>query len=252
MLTRGLIVPARRIRPVFGVVLASCFIAGGLSLAPSASAASGQTLIADYELNEPANSTVMVDTSGNNLNGTIDPAAAANGLTLDGSEYTWSYRIPDQPPVQLPRIVQVVPESNLLDIPDPNVTQTITFRFKTSHPFGNIMQKGQATDPGGQIKIENPGGYTQCVYHGGNRSYVAVPSPIKLNDNKWHTFGCVHKSSEIQVWVDGVEVNHEKFSTGYINNGYPFVVGGKSRCDQIKVTCDYYSGQIDWIHVYNG
>ncbi len=147
--------------------------------------------------------------------------------------------------------MQVVPESDKLDIPDPNVTQTITFRFKTNKPYGNIVQKGQATDAGGQIKIENPGGYTQCAYHGRNKSYVAVASPIKLNDNQWHTFSCVHMAKQIQVWVDGVQVAQKNFSTGSINNAYPFVVGGKSRCDQVKVTCDYYSGQIDWIRIYN-
>ena len=48
-----------------------------------------------------------------------------------------------------------VPDSSALDIPDPSVTQTIEFRFKTPKGYGNIMQKGQALDAGGQIKIEN-------------------------------------------------------------------------------------------------
>lgn len=246
----GMLRGGRR-RSLLGVVVTSSVMVGGLAVAPSAGAATGDTLVADWELNEPAGSTVMTDSSGNHLDGTISPDAAANGLTLDGSVYTWSLRSPTAPPPQLPRVVQVVPESDKLDIPDPNVTQTITFRFKTSKPYGNIMQKGQATDAGGQIKIENPGGYTQCVYHGGNGSYVAVASPIKLNDNKWHTFSCVHMAKQIQVWVDGAQVAQKNVSTGYINNAYPFVVGGKSRCDQVKVTCDYYSGQIDWIRIYN-
>ena len=251
MITRRALVRADRRRPLLGVIVTSSVVVAGLALAPSATAATGDVLVADWEMNDPAGSTVMFDSSGNKLNGTVSADAAAHGLTLNGSAYTWALRSPTAPPAELPRVVQVVPESDKLDIPDPNVTQTIAFRFKTNKPYGNILQKGQATDKGGQIKIENPGGYTQCVYHGGNGSYVSVPSPIKLNDNQWHTFSCVHMAKQIQVWVDGVQVATKNYSTGYINNAYPFVVGGKSRCDQIKVTCDYYTGQIDWIHVYN-
>ena len=67
----------------------------------------------------------------------------------------------------------------------------------------------------------------QCVYVGANRSYVAVPSPIQVNDNAWHVFRCVHKSNQIQVWLDGVQVATKNFVTGPIDNAQPFVVGSK-------------------------
>jgi hypothetical protein len=239
-----------KVRAFLGLIVGSSIILAGPVFTQVAAAATGPTLEADWEMNEHAGSRVMIDATGNH-NGVISPDAALDGLTLNGSIYQWSLRSPTKLPVQLPRVVQV-PDSSKLDFPDPNVTQTIEFRFKTSKPYGNIMQKGQATTNGGQIKIENPGGYTQCAYHGANRSYVSVPSTIKLSNNQWHTFACVHSAKQIQVWVDGVEVNHKNFSTGFINNTYPFVIGGKSNCNQVKVTCDYYSGAIDWVHVYNG
>lgn len=217
----------------------------------AAAAATGPVLVADWEMNEAPGSTTMVDSTGNGHNGAISPDAASAGLTLTGSTYSWSLRCPACPPAALPRVVQV-PDSAALDIPDPSVTQTIEFRFKTPKGYGNIMQKGQALDTGGQIKIENPNGLTQCVYIGANRSYVAVPSPIKLNDNQWHVFKCVHTATQIQTWVDGVEVAFKNFVTGPIDNTQPFVIGGKTRCDQVKVTCDYYTGEIDWVHIYNG
>jgi Concanavalin A-like lectin/glucanases superfamily len=213
-------------------------------------AAASATLEADWEMNDRAGSTVMVDSTGRH-NGAISSDAASEGLTLNGSYYSWSLRCPACLPVALARVVQV-PDSSALDIPDPNVTWSVEFRFKTPKGYGNIMQKGQGTTPGGQIKIENPNGYTQCVFVGANRSYVAVPSPKRLNDNVWHTFRCVHTAKQVQVWVDGVELAVRNVVTGYIDNAMPFVIGGKSKCDQVKVTCDYYTGLIDWVRVTRG
>ena len=69
-----------------------------------------------------------------------------------------------------------------------------------------------------------------------------MPSPKQLNDNTWHVFRCVHTAKQIQVWVDGVQVAAKNFVTGPIDNAQPFVIGGKTRCDQVRVTCDYYTG----------
>jgi PKD repeat protein len=237
-------------RSFAGALLGVVLVASGLTVVQATTAWAATTLVADWQLNDPAGSTVMVDGTGHH-NGAISPDAAADGLTLNGSLYDWSLRCPACPPAQLPRVVQV-PDSSELDIPDASVTQTIEFRFKTPKGYGNIMQKGQALDTGGQIKIENPNGFTQCVYIGANRTYVAVPSPVQLNDDKWHVFRCVHTSKQVQTWVDGVEVASKNVATGPINNAMPFVIGGKSHCDNVTITCDYYTGDIDWVRIYRG
>lgn len=237
-------------RSFVGLVLGSTIIFSGLTVAQATTAAATATIEADWQMNEPAGATVMIDGTGHHT-GAISPDASANGLALNGSVYNWSLRCPACPPAQLPRVLQV-PDSSTLDIPDPSMSQTIEFRFKTPKGYGNIMQKGQALDVGGQIKIENPNGFTQCVYIGANRAYVAVPSPFRLNDNQWHVFRCVHTAKQIQVWVDGVQVATKNFVTGPIDNAQPFVIGGKTRCDQVKVTCDYYTGDIDWVRIYRG
>ena len=29
----------------------------------------------------------------------------------------------------------------------------------------------------------------------------------------------------------------------------PLTIGGKVDCDQVKVTCDYFAGDIDWVRI---
>ena len=46
--------------------------------------------------------------------------------------------------------------------------------------------------------------------------------------------------------------NFQNGSTGTIDNAIPMTVGGKINCDQITVTCDYFSGDIDYLRIYKG
>jgi hypothetical protein len=45
-----------------------------------------------------------------------------------------------------------------------NDEYSVTVRYRTTHKFGNILQKGQATAKGGQVKIELPGGRVTCLF----------------------------------------------------------------------------------------
>ncbi len=227
-------------------------VLSAISLLVAGSAASGtSTAAADWELNDPAGSAVMRDSSGSGLNGTIRTSAASDGLTLNGSYYHWSARCPACLPVASGRVVQV-PDNAKLDIPDPSVTYTLEFRFRTTHGYGNYMQKGQATAAGGQIKVQGPNGIVQCLFKGANGVRTVTGSPTALDDGQWHTVACVHKATSVEEWVDGVRVAVNNRSTGYIDNSKPFVIGGKPQCDQIKVTCDYFSGDIDYVRISHG
>jgi hypothetical protein len=45
--------------------------------------------------------------------------------------------------------------------------------------------------------------------------------------------------------IDGT-VTHTTFGkTGIISNNVPLTIGGKSQCDQVTITCDYFAGDID-------
>ena len=192
----------------------------------------------------------MVDGSGRGRHGVISADAAAAGLVLHGSHYAWSARCRDCPPVALPRLVQVA-DSAALDISDPAVRWAVEFRFSTDKPDGNIMQKGQSSTSGGQIKVEDAGGL-RCVFKGANGSTVVATGSRRLDDGAWHTVACVHTATSVSQYVDGVLVAQTAGRTGPIDNAEPFVLGGKLLCDQRDVGCDYYSGAIDWVRVLHG
>jgi hypothetical protein len=195
----------------------------------------------------------MRDSSGNGLNGAIASNAASVGLTLNGSYFHWSTRCPACLPVQDGRVVQVA-DDDRLDIPDPGVTYTLEFRFRTTHPYGNYMQKGQSTTRGGQIKVQGPKGSVQCLFKGADGTRVGTGSGKSrgLDDGDWHVVKCVHTATQVVEYVDGNRVATNNGSTGPINNSKPFTIGGKRNCDQRHVTCDYFSGDIDWIKVTRG
>jgi hypothetical protein len=208
------------------------------------------TVTADYEMNESQGSTVMTDSSGNGLNGTIvaSDQITTGVLEYDGSiGYHWLRKAPNEPPADPSRIIQVPDNINLEPGSGFN-TFTIEIRYRTKENFGNITQKGQATSKGGQWKIQNPQGRPSCLFKG-SIGRVSTRVPTAINDNLFHVLTCVLTPTRVTVLVDGVEVNHHNGSTGTVDNSIPMTVGGKINCDQINVTCDYFSGDIDYIRI---
>jgi hypothetical protein len=227
--------------------------ATALSVLALAQPSGGATSVAaDWEMNEPAGSGVMLDATGAH-DGAIDPNATAEGLTLNGSFYHWSQRCSACLPVAPDRVVQVPDAADgSLDIPDPNTIYTLTFRFRTHSGAGNYMQKGQSATKGGQVKVQAPKGNVQCLFKGANGVRVGTGGGPLTNDGLWHTVSCVHTATKVQKFTDGVLVGTKNGATGPIDNKTPFLVGGKSFCDQITVTCDYFVGDIDWVEISHG
>src|SRR5690242_3101598 len=125
-----------RVSSLAGALVGVVLVASGLTVGQAVTASAATTVMADWQLNDPAGSAVMVDGTGRH-NGAVSPDAATQGLTLNGSYYDWSLRCPACPPAAQPRVVQV-PDSSELEIPDASVTQTIELRFKTPKGYGNI------------------------------------------------------------------------------------------------------------------
>ncbi len=204
-----------------------------------------------YQMNEGPGATTMIDTGGSNLHGAISPTAAAHGLTSGvgfqgATGYLWAFRSPTEPPAEPERVIQV-PDNSILDAGSD--VFTIEIRYRTNNSFGNIMQKGQATSAGGQWKIQAPGGRPSCLFKDGAGNRSTVRSSIDLSDTgQWATLRCVRDASYVTMYINGVRNGRNSASNvGTINNNAPLTIGGKRNCDQIEVTCDYFSGSIDYV-----
>ena len=222
----------------------------GLSLLPGVTAAEGATVEVMYDMNEPFGATVMSDSSGNGVDGVINPAGVQTGYEVDGATaYHWVRRPPNLAPASPERIIQVADNAHL----DPGAdTFTVEIRFRTKENFGNIIQKGQSATKGGQWKIQNPQGKPSCLFKDSLGRQVATRVKTPINDETWHTLTCVRTPTSVTAYVDGVYSNRKNGTTGTIDNTIPMTIGGKINCDQIKITCDYFSGQIDYVRITRG
>ena len=204
-----------------------------------------------FEMNEPAGARTMHDSGPHDLDAPIDQDGLDTGFKYDGATgYHWDRKGPNSLPVAPERVIQIA-DNDHLD-PGPNdQTFTVEVRYRTRENFGNITQKGQATTRGGQWKIQNPQGRPSCLFKG-SAGRVATRSPVELNDNAWHVLTCVRTPKSVTLSVDGVQRNRKLGYTGAINNKKPMTIGGKINCDQVDITCDYFSGEIDYIRITRG
>ena len=217
------------------------------STATPADAASSH-LVAAWEMNEPAGSRTMADSSGNGLRGAIG-GEVGTGVHVRGvAGYRFSKLEPDYPPPH-PRHLVTVRDTADLDPGDRDYA--VTVRLRTTYQFGNIIQKGQATVNGGNFKLQIPNGIVQCLFRGSD-GQVIVSAHRSINDGWWHTVRCDRTESRLTLTVDDSEVAYRSGRTGWIANSWPLSIGGKTSCDQIDVGCDYYAGDIDYVVIDAG
>lgn len=231
----------------FGTLAASLAAASimvlGSPAAPSWGAATDT--IGLWQMNEPPGTTVLIDSSGNGLNGNIGSEVLL-GATYDGATgHRYPYLTPNTPPAH-PGHIDTVPTDPLLN---PGTGDyAVTVRLRTTHKFGNIIQKGQSATPGGYFKFENPNGVVTCLYRGSGGSR-GVSAGRPLNDGQWHTIRCERTQSRVTMWVDGVITDRRWGPTGSIANTWPLSIAGKYDCNQYRITCDYFVGDIDYVRI---
>jgi hypothetical protein len=217
---------------------------------PSSAGGAVDTPVAGWEMNEPSGATVMTDSSGYEINGSIG-SAVRTGVSYEGATgYRWPFTKPNEPPAKPERLVTVGDSRLNPDSGD----YAVTLRFRTTHSFGNMIQKGQAGTPGGYWKFQNVSGKVTCLFRGraddGTVLSKAVNTgDIPLNDGAWHTLVCARTSDRLTLTIDGSRVRRALGPTGTISNTRPLTIGGKLDCDQIKVTCDYFAGEIDSVRI---
>ena len=210
----------------------------GLSSGSTASAAANTTL-ALWQMNEKPGSTVLVDSSGNGINGKI-----GSEVILNGAVHQFPFLKPNTPPAH-PNHPDQVTDARL----NPGTRDfSITLRMKWTNAFGNIIQKGQSGTVGGYFKLQAPNGLVQCLFRGSTGN-AGVGSGRALNDGLWHVITCTRTAAALTMVVDGVQTGTLKHATGNISNTGSLSIAGKLSCDQITVTCDYFTGQIDYVQI---
>ena len=234
---------SRLVAVVSVALLIPALASPGATAAPAA-ATLAPGVSAFFEMNEAAGTPVMHDSGPQALDAAVDPTAITSGVQFNGATgYSWVHRDPEQAPASPERIIQI-PDNAALE--PGNGPLTIELRYRTKENFGNITQKGQSASVGGQWKIQAPGGIPSCLFKG-SAGQVATGSITPLNDEQWHNLTCAYSSAGVTMYVDGVYRSRKLGSAGTIDNAIPMTIGGKINCDQIAVTCDYFSGQIDYV-----
>jgi hypothetical protein len=231
-----------RSRRVVAVLVTVASVLTGTATTADAAA---NRLIARWRMNESAGARTMIDSSGRGLRGTIgrevDTGVRVNGAT----GYRFERLPPDTPPTR-PQHLITVPDAAALDPGDRDYA--VTLRLRTTHKFGNVIQKGQAKAYGGNFKLQIPNGIVQCLFRG-SRGSMMVSAPRRINDGAWHTVRCERSRSALSLSIDGSTVARKSGWTGTIANTWPVTIGGKTDCDQIDVGCDYYAGDLDWVEI---
>jgi hypothetical protein len=232
------------------VVMAMGVLAIG---AASPAGAAATTVLADWQMDEPPGAQTMVDSSGNGIDGAIG-SAVLTGVVFDGATgYRWPFTRPNEPPAKPERLVQV-PDGRL----NPGSGDfAVTVRFRLTNSFGNIIQKGQSGARGGYFKWEIPNGRLMCLFKGvgagGGFLVRSVNSgTIRLNDGAWHTVRCERTSSGVTMTIDETTTLTTSGWSGNISNNVPLTIGGKLNCDQNRITCDYFTGNIDFVRIETG
>ena len=203
--------------------------------------------VAVWQMNESARSRTMSDSSGNGIKGTIGAhVVVGTALSGGGTGYRFPYLKPNTPPADPDHVVRV-PHDSRLNPGSGNFA--VELRLRTTHSFGNVMQKGQAGSAGGYWKLQQPNGKISCLFRGAVGSSTASSGTVRVNDGAWHTVRCERTSSSVIMTVDGVVTGRNFNTTGSIANTRPLSIAGKLNCDQVTITCDYFAGDIDYIKI---
>lgn len=240
-------------------VVVGALVSGVVGLAPAAAHAG---VIGDWQMDEEAGATQMLDTSGTGFHGSIGPDVVLHEGTPDGG---WAYRFKgDWWIVNDDRLVlwdddQGGDTSAL----DPGTdTFAVTIRLKTGARDPNIIQKGQYGQTGGFWKFALKKGWPRCHFQdeNGRRKAIGFVNDSRpeamVADGEWHTLRCERLANGVKMTIDyGEPTEISKWirgTVGRIDNTRPMTLGGKVDCDYFTVTCDYFAGAVDWVILEKG
>jgi hypothetical protein len=206
----------------------------------------GTTLAGVWAFDEPAEERTAADLGPESLAGTVGHGVMTGAVASGATGYRFPDVAPNDPPVR-PEHLVTIDDHPRLD-PDDGVF-AVTLRFRTTSSPSNIAQKGQHDSGGGYWKVEQDDGIVSCLFLDGGGRGVTASSTRRVDDGAWHTVLCRRTPDDVTLYVDCVRTAHVSGTTGRIANTSPLTIGGKSRCDQKWVGCDYFSGDVDVVRI---
>jgi len=228
---------------VLGLAVPALVLAG-MTVGQPAQAATVQT-VALWNMTEPAGSTVLVDSSGHGLNGSI-----GTSIALNGAYATFPTIVRGTGGTIDPQHLEVINSPQL----NPGTSDFIvTVRLlipSVAASFGNVMQKGQTGTPGGFWKIQLDGGAGRvlCDFVSPTGSGGVFSAQV-VADNLWHTVTCERSATQVTTTVDGI-TTRKVGAVGDVSNTWPLSIGGKTMCAAVPShDCDYFIGSISSVQV---
>jgi hypothetical protein len=191
---------------------------------------------ADWRMNEISGK--MIDSSGNNNNGTpTDVLRTGSTYIFNGS----TSRV-------------AVPDNNSLDPFGKDITLRASVKVTGAaldDDSYDIVRKGYSTTPGGDYKMEilrsssDPTvGRLHCLFRG-NRGKEGEMVMSDIVDGNWHTLACIKRSTKVVAKVDG-KASPSIGSVGSIANSEKVMVGAKAA----NPLDDMFEGKMNFVRIH--
>ena len=74
----------------------------------------------------------------------------------------------------------------------------------------------------------------------------AVESPAVLSNGAWHVATCTRTATGLTLTIDGKSSRRRRAAPATSPTRVRSRSAASSNCDQIKTTCDYFTGDIDY------
>ena len=209
------------------------------------------TVVADWEMNEGPDASVMVDSAGNHDVNIPAGVGVETGVpTLDGGS---AYRFSGNSAwIEVADAADLNPDTRDMTI-TARVTVAGTQMLDDSY---EVVRKGVVKTAGGEWKMEikRKGtnatiGQLHCVFKGvlpGAKPLASKISPVDVVDGKPHTLQCIRTATTVTAIVDGGRSYTLTKSTGTISNTSTVMLGSKIAGD------DVMQGDIDWVRLEIG
>ena len=124
-------------------------------------------------------------------------------------------------------------------------------RAQTS-PGSNVVQKGYASGPGGEWKLQVDGyaGQPSCVLVGAGSPAIHVAlAGRSVADGRWHQLTCLRAGGELSISVDGTVAATTAIPADLaVDNGLPVRIGGKGA----GRGNDQFHGEVDDVFIAIG